>query len=229
MKCFKSAAAALAFLFLACGSDARFESKFANEYARGGSVSVFGLFKDGRMNPEIWGQLGASILKKKCDAAYSVDFVALKAPLATAVDDYVRQYGVTDALLGEFAGAAKGDTILVVSMAGRPPQSTGTTTTTTTTRQSMPGTSRRGMPTPQHDTTVARTDGNVFEMSASLYSVRLKRSVALLTMVYDGRDMDAAIGKFGDQLAQEMPTSKCLGWDGEVVIDDARIKNLKEE
>jgi hypothetical protein len=48
-------------------------------------------------------------------------------------------------------------------------------------------------------------------------------------MVYDGRDVDAAIAKFGDRLAEEMPVSACLGWKAEIVVDEAKIKSLKEE
>lgn len=214
----------------ACGGDARYSAKFAPEYARGGTVSVFGVFKDGRMNPELWTQLGPTILRKgRCEPAYSVDFVALKATLASVVDDYIRQNGVTDALLGEFAPRAKGDAILVVSMSGRASQPAGSTTTTTTTRQQLPGSTRRGAPTTQYEPNVGPGGQGGFEMSASLYSVRLRRSVALLTMAYEGRDVDAAIAKFGERLAEEIPISACLGWNGDVAMDEEKIKNLKEE
>lgn len=213
-----------------CGSDATFNAKYASDYARGGTVSLFGVFKDGRMNPELSAQLGPTILRKgKCDPAYSVDFVALKAPLATAVDDYVRHNGVTDTLLAEFGPSARGEAILVLSMSGHAVQRTGPTTTATTTRQQMPGSTRRGMPSPQYESSLARGDLGAFEMSASLYSVRLGRSVALLTMAYDGKDVDLAITKFGDRLVEEMPFSACSGWNVDVAIDEAKIKTLKEE
>ncbi len=214
----------------ACGSDARFNAKYASEYARGGTVSLFGVFKDGRMNPELSAQLGPTILRKaKCEPAYSVDFVALKSSLAATVDDYIRHNGVTDTLLAEFAPGAKGDAILVISMSGHAAGRVAPTTTTTTTRQQMPGSSRRGMPSPQYESSVASTDQSGFEMAASLYSVRLRRSVALLTMVYDGRDVDAAMTKFGDRLVEEAFLSACEPWNAEIVVDEAKIKTLKEE
>ena len=88
------------------------------------TVSVLGVFKEGRMSPETWDEIGPKISaafgKGLCPIAYDAKLVTDKPSLAEAVDDYARENGVTDDLLDQLAPAASGDAVLVITVAGRP-------------------------------------------------------------------------------------------------------------
>lgn len=212
----------------ACASDdAQFNVKYAPDYAKAGSVSVFGIFKDGRMSPEAWDEVGARLMKKKCDSAYGPDMVANRPTLSDSIDDYARANGITDDLLAELAPLAKGDTILVVTIAGHPAKLLQTEGGAPRAAPIVRGGGRRMRPTSVGATTVS--DGNVFEMSASLYSVLQRRSVALLSMTYYGRDVEVALGRFADRLAEAIPGTPCLGWSWEATIDETKIRKMAEE
>ena len=73
-----------------------------------------------------------------------------------------------------------------------------------------------------------RTDSNVFEVSASLYSVSAKASVGLIGMAYEGASMDDALHKFADKLAAELPGARCAGWDFAVPVDEEKLRALRE-
>lgn len=84
-----------------CGDDA-FTVRFAPEYPRGqASVSVLGVFKDGRMSAEAWEQLGPTLAASfgSCTPLYGTQFLANDGEIASGIDDYVRANGVTDELL----------------------------------------------------------------------------------------------------------------------------------
>src|SRR5207244_3335524 len=119
-----------------------------------------------------------------CEVAYGDKLLTTAPGLSSAVDDYARANGVTDDLLDRLAPMAKGDTIMILTIAGRPPQPIGDkgaqVSSPAPSQPMMRG--RRGlaggMPSGSSET-LPRTDNNVFEMSASLFSIRLHRSVAM--------------------------------------------------
>jgi len=88
------------------------------------SVSVFGIFRNGRMSPGSWTEFAATLSlpfsQTACQAAYTDDLVSANAELTSAVDDYAKENGVSDELVDRFAARAKGDTIMVISMTGQP-------------------------------------------------------------------------------------------------------------
>ena len=89
------------------------------------TVSVLGVFKEGRMSPESWDEIGPKIssvfgAQGMCPIAYNAKLITDKPDLAEAVDDYSRANGVTDDLLDQLAPAANGDAVLVITVAGRP-------------------------------------------------------------------------------------------------------------
>src|SRR5579863_1268078 len=106
-------------LLVACADDADFTSKYASDFvpAQRHAVSVFGLFKDGRMSGEAWEQFGTALSRPlgevACKAEYGGGFEAANQDLAAAVDDYTRDNGPTDDLLAQFAPLAQGDAILL--------------------------------------------------------------------------------------------------------------------
>jgi hypothetical protein len=74
------------------------------------SVSVFGIFRNGRISPEAWEDFGKALStpfsEGLCEAAYDVVFADAYPELATVIDDYAKENGVSDELLEKFAPLA---------------------------------------------------------------------------------------------------------------------------
>jgi hypothetical protein len=90
------------------------------------SVSVFGIFRNGRMSPEAWEDFGKVLSmpfsEGICKAAYDVVLTDTYPELAAAIDDYAKENGVSDELLEKFAPFAKGDTIVLIAIDGQLPK-----------------------------------------------------------------------------------------------------------
>ena len=210
----------------ACGSSGpQFHASRAPEYARGTTVSVFGVFKDGRMNPDLWNELGGTLLPLgACPVGYSADLVSRNRDLASAIDDYVRANGVTDALLEQWGTLAKADAILLFTIAGHPPVQNGPTVVTEKVRP--PGMmTKSASPYDVH----RPTDGSVFQVTASVYSIRARRPIAQLDMTYSDRDVDGAVREFGRRMSTELAIAACAGWSADASgLDPEKIRELKE-
>ena len=165
-----------------------------------------------------------------CTAAFGADLVSNSAPLASAVDEYTRNYGVTDPLLDEFAASAKGDLILVLSTAGKPPSpSTDGEPAPERPPETIRGAggARRGSPPPgnPHRPAASRT----VEVSASLFSVPLRRSVGSVVERYTGKSAEQAIANLEDKLREGLPGLRCEGWDFDAhPVDASRVHELPE-
>jgi hypothetical protein len=122
-------ALALAVAVASCADDpAKFDVRAASDFAKTGvTVSVLGVFKDGRMSAESWPTLGARLSAPfsrtgACEIAYADALFATAPALAASIDEYATANGITDELLDELAPMATADTILVFTIAGHPPQ-----------------------------------------------------------------------------------------------------------
>jgi hypothetical protein len=221
----------------ACGGeDARFTVNYAPEFAGSShhTVSLFGVFKDGRMDAEAWEDVAPGISNlfghSTCSAAFGTDLVTNNPSLASAVDEYTRNYGVTDALLNEFAASAKGDLILVVSIAGKPRSpSTEPVIDTPPPMSRGTGAARGGAPPSDPSGSAMAVSFRPVEVSASLFSVSLHRSVGSIAERYAGKSGDEAIAKLEDQVKDALPVARCEGWDFEAhPVDGARVHALPE-
>ena len=195
---------------------ARYEPGFA---AGPRTISVFGVFHEGRMSPEAWTQLGprlsAVLGQKSCEVGYGYQLANADPALYAAVDESVRDEGITEELLERFAAKAEGEMILVLSFNGHTTIGGGIddgSGNRPTASAPLPGGGRsprgRGYKGPA---------GRGARMSAlgpsgTLFSVRRRRSVARLNMVYSGSNLDDAIGKFVARLGEVIPGSTCRGW-----------------
>jgi hypothetical protein len=242
------AAAALA-AAVACGSqDAEFTTEFTPEFAQSprATVSVFGVYKDGRMSAEAWDQYGlrlsAPLASKACDVEFSTGLGAKDLDLFTAVDSYARANGVTDDLVDLFGPAAKGDLVVVFSVAGRLPQHThrdggaepGQASTPMRGRSGMGGYggagrgmggmggggSTRGPMEP--------VDTNALELSATLFSAKLHKAVGIVALKYTGSSVDEAFKKFTEKLAGALPAATCAGWSPEPGVKEDQVKKLDQ-
>jgi hypothetical protein len=226
----------------ACGStDASFTSRFASGFAPGRHVvSVFGAYKDGQMSADTWNLMGPRISPSlgaaNCDAAYAFALVSTDHAVSSAIDDYTRSNGPTDDLLAQLAPAAKGDLIMVLTLAGRVRLRTSDVESPASLSGSPAiggggpgGGARGGGITPSRPEPRTHRETEVLEMSASLFSVPLRRSVALVSMQYSGASADEAVAQFAAKLAQVLPSTTCAGWNWDAKIDAEQIrKNMSE-
>ena len=211
--------------------DARFRSQFASDFAPARrSVSVLGLYEDGRMSPEGWAALApylsAPLGSAACDVAYD-GLLSSNANLAGAIDDYARAEGPTDDLLAQVAAAAKGDTILVVTSSGQVrPSVDGGVLPPPPSSPSPRGGGRgmRGGGRPNRPRPDDAGEPDAFEMAASLYSVAQRRSVALVSMEYTGTSVTDAMTRFAARLGQVLPQMRCDGWNWAADVDADRIR-----
>jgi hypothetical protein len=210
-----------------CASDGpSFVVNYAPGFVRdGASVSVLGIFRDGRMSPEAWDELGprfsAALHKDECDVAIGTRLRAQQPAVFAAFDASARAEGITDELLDKVAPAAAGDSVLVIIVAGRvrgakdagkgsgaPAVSTG----------AGGRAGRRGGPTPRSAPAPSHHgahDTNVLEISASLFSKRQHESVAMVAMTYTGTSEEEALARFVEKLAAAFPGAVCAGWNAE--------------
>ena len=215
---------------------ADFSTKFASDFAPAHhSVSVLGVYQDGRMSLGSWDVLGPYLARalgpKQCPVGYDT-LASSNQDLANAIDEFARDEGPTGNLLTQLAPAAAGDLILVVTYAGKLPQThaTGSAPQGAPVATGMGGGRRHGRgrgssAAPAGD---AR-DPNELDISASLFSVAQNRPVALVGMQYRGESVEDAMTRFAEQLRESVPDLKCTAWNWSVNIDPKRIHATVEE
>ncbi len=217
----------------ACADEA-FNVEYAPDYARrAANVSFFGVYQDGRVNADAWDQFGVrmahAFVGAPCDAMYDNELTAQDSDLAGAIDSVTRADGVSDDLLDKISPMAKGDLIVVLTISGHPPQPLGDAGSHEAPMQSTSGFGARhgrrygtsGDPSPT-------TDQNVFELAATMYSVKAKHSVAVVAMSYTGSSVADALTKFTNRFSIEMAGSRCVGWSFDQKIDVDAIRKLAE-
>jgi hypothetical protein len=231
----------------ACAEDnALFEVKTSPEL-RPMTVSVLGVFKEGRMSPDAWDDFGLKVSpafgKGLCPTEYNNKLVTEKPDLADAIDSYARQNGVTDDLIDQLAPAASGDAVVVLTVAGHPPKAprdpgmgpvqppSAPTSPQTAGMSGMNGMARHGggglgNPAPMRPLAV---DRNAYEMSASVFSLKDHKTTALINMGYSGQSADVALTKFVDKLKTQLAGFPCVGWNGGAEIDVKKIKELESQ
>jgi hypothetical protein len=208
----------------------RFVVNYAPGFVKEGvRVSIFGVLRDGRMNPEAWEDFGprfsAALRKDTCEIAIGTGLRARHLDLFSAVDSFARADGLTDELLDKFGPAADGDSILVITMNGHPSHADGGVSevgTTHTTAAQI----RRPRSMPHASTADQAGDPSSFEVSASLFSKRQHESVAMVAMTSKGTTEEVAIQKFAAKLAAAFPGAACAGWKADLGVDGAAIEHL---
>jgi hypothetical protein len=206
----------------------------------GHSVSVLGVYKDGQMSSEAWGELGPRISTALgghlCEAAYGGAALSSDVALSSAIADVARSNGPSDGLLTQLAPAARGDLILVLIVAGKLPTPRKALVPETSTPPvggsgrnigaSMGGGRGGRFHTGPGGGRQELRDENVLQLSASLFSVAQKQSVAVVDMEYSGESVDAAVAKFVERLGQSIPSTTCSGWNWSQTVSSEGIRNL---
>jgi hypothetical protein len=223
---------------VACAGDANFTTRYASDYVRDRHVvSVLGVYRDGRMSSDAWGSIGpkisAALGAQSCKIAYAEPLVSTNGPLWSAIDDYARANGPTDDLLAQLAPAAKGDVIMVLTLAGKVPSKAPGPLAAEAAQASGGGAPGRrggggqgGGDPMRGSTRHQKIETNALDLSASVFSVAGGHSVALVAMQYSGLSADEALTLFSARLAQELRGSTCAGWSWDVPIDASHIRQM---
>jgi hypothetical protein len=227
-------------LWAGCTDSASFTTRYASDFAHAPhTVSVLGVYKDGRMNPDVWQQIGPGLSAPfggACGPAYDA-LITTSPNVSAAIDDYARANGIGDDLIDQLAPAATGDLIMVVTVSGRVAAKNAGLPDSSSVAGGPPtsmGSKYRGsnMSTPASGAGMRRQralpDGAQFEMSASLFSVSQHKSVGMVAMEYSGPSVDDAVARLAAKLQNELPGAKCAGWNWGVQLDDEHIRSLLE-
>lgn len=236
----------LGFLFLlaaSCRQDAVYATTFDRDFSPPHHVvSVFGVYKDGRMSSEAWGGIAARVSRAlgaaSCETAYSESATSPNHALWSAVDDYTQTNGPTDDLLAKIAPAARGDLVLVVIVAGKLPTPEKIKVQDDNQNRRAPGAMgpQGGGMGGGAGAGLTRNSGATFrppagpasvdqlDLSASLFSVSKSASVALVALQYSGESVDEALAGFTAKLASALPGATCTGWNWDAKIDPEAIR-----
>jgi hypothetical protein len=207
-------------------------TRFASDFSRAGhSVSIFGVYRDGRMAAHEWEDLAPALAPALGGAACDVFFDAVDSsnpPLADAIDSRAREEGPTDDLLAQLAPAARGDAVLVLTIAGKLRTKAADAGALAATPRRAAGRRRRGAPGTVSRTPSPPADDDALDLSATLYSIAARRSVALVALRYTGASLDEATRAFAAELARSLPGMRCARWDtdagADAKIDPARVR-----
>jgi hypothetical protein len=209
-------------------------AKFASSFAPGPhQVSVLGVYQDGRMSLGSWDDLAPYLVpalhSDHCDVGYDA-LATSGGPLAEAIDRFAREDGPTDELLSRLAPAAEGDLVLVLTFAGKlPTKARDNGAAPAAAAPSGGGRRRGGRRGGGAPSAEAAADPNRLDISASLFSVPQRRSVALIQMRYSGASIADAMTKFTGKLKESVPDLKCVGWNWSVNIDPEGLRPKIEE
>jgi hypothetical protein len=189
-------------------------------------VSVFGVYKDGRMNSEAWGGIAARISNAlghtACEAGYGTPAFPADHDATAAIDEYTSSNGPTDDLLGQIAPAASGDLVMVVTVAGRLPIPVKIHV------QDQQQTSRATARGPLRGHRDKDVDLNELQLTAQIFSVAESKTVALVNLDYKGESMDEAWDKFAAQVSESLAGSRCAGWNLDAKLDVEKIRSLAQ-
>lgn len=197
------------------GSGERFEVKYASDFEPAPmSASIFGVLRDGLMREDGAAMLGAAIFRAfqntACELAYDDKLGRSNPELFGYLDKRARDDGITDDLLEKVAGHAKGDFIVAFQMFGAPPGHGQRTSAPTPVLLAHGGDAHGPSPYPRSSPHKA---ASAFEVSATLFSLRLHRTVASLRMEYSGGSVADAMNRFADKLAATFSNLTCAGWN----------------
>jgi hypothetical protein len=184
------------------------------------TVSVFGVFKDGRLNSRYWDllapQLSAALGWAPCEALYGARLSSEEPKLFSKIEEEAKEDGVTPELLLQAAPRAKGDLIMAVNVFGKPLEHGSYAPSSGQQAPPRVGSARpwgrgRGGKARRQAAREPATD-SAFHMSVELVSIESREVVATVDMSYPGSSLREAIGKFSERLRTAIPASTCTGW-----------------
>lgn len=215
----KRLAIALGLALAGCGDrQAAFRVKSTPDVkTREGTVSVFGVFRDGRLESSAWEDVGAGFAADTCPVGYDETLRVSHPEIASAIDASARDDGVGDAAMQKLESYAQGDYILLVTLFGRLPtakernEARSSSPTFATSQAPARQQGRKGSrPMTQQDDIVPLSGG--LQVVTTLYSKREHRTVAGLEMEYTGSTTEGAFAAFWKRWNAEFPGLSCRDW-----------------
>ena len=87
------------------------------------TFAILGIVENGRLSPAAWQELGHRLSSRfsqsTCETLWNDNFMSANPTLASSIDEYTKDDGVTDELLERLAPMAKGGSILAFTVVGR--------------------------------------------------------------------------------------------------------------
>jgi hypothetical protein len=212
-----AALAPLAAASVGCGDAPQFEARFPPSFPeRTRSVSVVGVYRDGRLDAEAWDRLGlGAALPAPCPPAFGEPLRAADPEGFAALDEEARANGMSEELLARLGAKAKGEAMLLVTVHGRASGPTRVGSGPRGQRRNAPPPSRgshRGMAVPSGTPQDFASPRGDLEASAVFFSVPRHERLGGLTMKYSGADADAALAEFVKRLTEATEGATCGGW-----------------
>jgi hypothetical protein len=189
------------------------------------TLSVFGVFKNGRMDPAAWDEwaptIAAAVGSTSCPAAFD-DHMEKSAPaLFSELDESTQQDGITDELLDRAASSARGDALLVIETFGGTTHlgkrgSADAAPAPTPAPSSPPPTGRHrgrgGMRGAPAQTTPRELPRDSFDVSVGVYSIRAHEVMASVRLHTDGAASPDALHELAEKLHDTLHGARCTGW-----------------
>ena len=210
-------------IFCACGSDVTAQ-RTANYAPRGVTLSVLGVFKNGRMDAAAWNEwaptIAAATGDPTCAAAFDDRMEKAAPALFSELDEGTRQDGITDEILDRAAPSALGDAILVMEVFGKAPQVKKREEPEVTPQpapapapQSMgrrAGRGGRGSANP--GPAPRQPPRDELDVSIGVYSIRDRQVMASVQMHTDSGASSDALHELSEKLRETLHGAKCAGW-----------------
>lgn len=203
---------------ISCVDGPHFEARYAPEFTPGpAKVAVLGAFHHGRLSAESWYPLGPRVSSalggSTCEAAFGEKLKRADPDLYDKIDADVIENGITDEMLNQLAPKSGADLIMTITIHGRVDRAM--TPAATSQDPTLPGYrpgAAGGNPGRMRQSRGRVVEWRGIEISASLFSVKLHRSVGRITLRHPGNNADAAIAAFAAKLGAELPGSTCREW-----------------
>ena len=178
-------------------------------------VSVFGVFKDGRMRTEAWQELSprfAGVLgNKPCELAFGDRLRAEDEESYEHFDHEIKDNGITKDTLASFAARAEGKMILAITVLGEAQVATGLGNHTRGMEASATAAQRRMRARsllPGDERPVAAG----LDIAVALYSIEAKDNILTLDLHYTGTTLEEAYKRIAMKLEGIIPDARCVGW-----------------
>jgi hypothetical protein len=212
---------ALAPIISACGVDVTVH-RAPNYSPRDVTLSVLGVFKNGRMDAAAWNDWAATIAAATgaagCTPAFDDRMEKAAPALFSELDESTRQDGITDEILERAAPSALGDAILVIESFGRAAQTKKPDDAETAPQQAPapppPSMGRRGRGRSVANTSAAPREAprDELDVSIGVYSIRDRQGLASVQMHTDAGASADAIQTLSEKLRETLHGARCAGW-----------------
>lgn len=195
-------------------SDAEFRVTRSPRFTPSG-VSVFGVFKSGRLRAEYWDEIGDAISPvlnaHSCESVFGERLESADPALFEKLDEDSKEGGITPELLERIAPRAMGGLILAMRVTGRLREEEHAQRALALANRPPAG--ARSRPTPVAGKHAPDpVEDETFTLTLSLFSLEAHDFVAEVSLRYTGQSVEQALSRFAERVRAELPDLTCMGW-----------------